>query len=86
MNTEVYEVKRFLQPYYHYYYRYYYYYYYYYYCYYRDICEIYDITKGKNITYDQYKTTREAVADIRKGYCFRHNEINNSRLGYYINC
>ena len=33
----------------------------------RDICEIYDITKGKNITYDQYKTTREAVADIRKG-------------------
>ena len=23
----------------------------------RDICEIYDITKGKNITYDQYKTT-----------------------------
>ena len=33
----------------------------------RDICEIYDITKGKNITYDQYKTTREAVAGIRKG-------------------
>ena len=33
----------------------------------RDICEIYDITKEKNITYDQYKTTREAVADIRKG-------------------
>ena len=33
----------------------------------RDICKIYDITKGKNITYDQYKTTREAVADIRRG-------------------
>ena len=29
--------------------------------------EIYDITKEKNITYDQYKSTREAINDIRNG-------------------
>ena len=31
----------------------------------QDIVEIYDVTKGKNITYDQYKSTREAINDIR---------------------
>ena len=29
----------------------------------QDIIEIY-ITRGKNITYDQYKSTREAINDI----------------------
>ena len=49
----------------------------------RDICEIYDITKGKNITYDQYIIYYIIYS---QGDCFRHNEINNSRFGYYINC
>ena len=31
----------------------------------QDIVEIYDVTKGKKITYDQYKYTREAINDIR---------------------
>ena len=31
----------------------------------QDIVEIYDVSKGKNITYDQYKSTREAINDIR---------------------
>ena len=31
----------------------------------QDIVEIYDVTKGKNITYDQFKSTREAINDIR---------------------
>ena len=31
----------------------------------QDIVEIYDVTKGKKITYDQYKSTREAINDIR---------------------
>ena len=31
----------------------------------QDIAEIYDVTKGKNITYGQYKSTREGINDIR---------------------
>ena len=31
----------------------------------QDIVEIYDVTKGKKITCDQYKSTREAINDIR---------------------
>ena len=31
----------------------------------QDIVEIYDVSKGKNTTYDQYKSTREAINDIR---------------------
>ena len=31
------------------------------------LAKIYDITKEKNITYDQYKSTREAINDIRNG-------------------
>ena len=31
----------------------------------QDIVEILDVTKGKNITYDQYKSTQEAISDIR---------------------
>ena len=30
----------------------------------QDIVEIYNVTKGKNISYDQYKSTREAINDI----------------------
>ena len=33
----------------------------------QGIVEIYNATKGKNITYDQYKYTREAINDIRNG-------------------
>ena len=31
----------------------------------QDIVQIYDITKGKNIIYDQSKSTQEAINDIR---------------------
>ena len=31
----------------------------------QGIVEIYDATKGKNITYDQYKSNQEAINDIR---------------------
>ena len=31
----------------------------------QDIVEIYDVIKRKNITYDQYKSTPEAINDIR---------------------
>ena len=31
----------------------------------QNIVEIYDITKGKNIIYDQFKSTQEVINDIR---------------------
>ena len=31
----------------------------------QDTTDIYDVTKGNNITYDQYKSTLEAINDIR---------------------
>ena len=31
----------------------------------QDIVEIHDVTKGKNITYHRYKSTQEAINDIR---------------------
>ena len=33
----------------------------------QNIVEIYDITKGKNIIYDQSKSTQEVINDIRNG-------------------
>ena len=46
----------------------------------RDICEIYDITKRKNITHNQYKTTREAVDDIRKGIASDTTKLTDQGL------
>ena len=31
----------------------------------QDIVETFHVTKGKNIIYDQYKSTRKAINDIR---------------------
>ena len=41
----------------------------------QDIVTIYDVTKGKNITYDQFKSIREAINDIRNDVQLIHQHL-----------
>ena len=46
----------------------------------QGIVEIYNATKGKNITYDQYKYTREAINDIRNGVAIDTSTLTTQAL------